>query len=205
MQIISSWKKVNRCNATILLTFQEQPVFMLRRQKKWDLALCIVTVFEITQQLAVQLAISTVHGVNSLRHVPQFHYWIIGQHSGPSPSLLLLPRERWKSYWSWVWISGSITPNQPLGMREEQQVTKDILWLYLYYSQQDVVVGAEDESRIPSSIKLLFFPSILKWTWKVVDNMRRDGLDSCLVSSNPALQVTSVAEDPAVASCNWVK
>lgn len=72
------------------------------------------------------LVIPSVQSVNSLGQVPVSHYWIIGQHSGPSLSPLLLPRERWKSYWSCVWISDQSPPNQPPGMREGKQVTKDI-------------------------------------------------------------------------------
>lgn len=45
-----------------------------KKEKKWELALCIVAVFEITQQLAARLAIPMVHSVNSLGHVPLFHY-----------------------------------------------------------------------------------------------------------------------------------
>lgn len=132
-------KQINgiiRYSTTILLTVQKQPMFILKRhkinKKMWELAQYILTVFEITQQLAAQLAIPMVHSVNSLGHVPLFHYWIIGQHSGPSPGLLLLPRERWKSYWSCVWISDQSPQISPQGWGRNNRWRSISLWLYLY-------------------------------------------------------------------------
>lgn len=83
-------------------------------------------VVTITQQLAELLAIPSVWLVDSLGQDPVFHYRIIGQHGRPSLSTLLLPRERWNSYWSCIWISDQSPQIRPSGWSRVKQVTKDI-------------------------------------------------------------------------------
>lgn len=75
------------------------------------------------------LAIPCVHRVNSLGQVPVFSYRIIGQHRGPSLSPLLLPRERWKPYWSCVWISDQSPQISPQGRARENRWQRISIWL----------------------------------------------------------------------------
>lgn len=173
----------------------------LKKQKRREKGQCIVvTVYNITQQLAVLLAIPCVRCVNRLGQVPVFHYWIIGQHSGPSPSPLLLPRERWKPYWSCVWISDQSAQISPQGGGRE---TGDKGYFY------DCVFINHNSCGERCGRNHKRFSRRARAGEQVgaaEERVRGQSGGTRRKAAPPRLsRWTSVARDPAVASCNWVK